>query len=158
VWSSGQRSWVRFPVLPDFLRSGRSGTGSTQPHEESEELFQGNSGSGLENRNWRPWGLVALTTRHTLSTEVGTNFADKRRSLGQYISLAEYRPQSLLFCFLYQNYLENFYYNLHLDLGKVNTTIRNTNIESPRLNWLDTWAACMNIELLRCRIASDLRP
>jgi hypothetical protein len=30
---SGQRSWVRFPALPDFLRSSRSGTGSTQPHE-----------------------------------------------------------------------------------------------------------------------------
>jgi hypothetical protein len=38
LWSSGQsfwvqiqRSWVRFPVLPDFLRSRGSGTGSTQP-------------------------------------------------------------------------------------------------------------------------------
>jgi hypothetical protein len=37
-WSSGQISWlqihrsqVRFPVLPDFLRSSGSGTGSTQP-------------------------------------------------------------------------------------------------------------------------------
>jgi hypothetical protein len=26
-----QRSWVRFPVLPDYLRSSRSGTGSIQP-------------------------------------------------------------------------------------------------------------------------------
>jgi hypothetical protein len=25
--------WVRFPALPDFLRSSESGTGSTQPHE-----------------------------------------------------------------------------------------------------------------------------
>jgi hypothetical protein len=24
---------VRFPALPDFLRSGGSGTGSTQPHD-----------------------------------------------------------------------------------------------------------------------------
>jgi hypothetical protein len=31
--SSGQRSWVRFPALPDFLRCGGSGTGSTQPRE-----------------------------------------------------------------------------------------------------------------------------
>jgi hypothetical protein len=31
-----------------------------------EELFQGNSGSSLENRDWRPWGSVALTTRHSL--------------------------------------------------------------------------------------------
>jgi hypothetical protein len=40
LWSSGQSFWlqiqrsrVRFPVLPDFLSSNRSGTGSTQPRE-----------------------------------------------------------------------------------------------------------------------------
>jgi hypothetical protein len=40
LWSSGQSSWlqiqkpwVRFPALPDFLRSSGYGTGSTQPHE-----------------------------------------------------------------------------------------------------------------------------
>jgi hypothetical protein len=27
-WLEIQRSWVRFPVLPDFLRSSRSGMGS----------------------------------------------------------------------------------------------------------------------------------
>jgi hypothetical protein len=40
LWSSGQSSWlqiqrslVRFPALPDFLRSNGSGTVSTQPRE-----------------------------------------------------------------------------------------------------------------------------
>jgi hypothetical protein len=40
LWSSDQNSWiqiqrsrVRFPALPDFLRSSGSGTGSTHPRE-----------------------------------------------------------------------------------------------------------------------------
>jgi hypothetical protein len=40
LWSSGQSSWlqirrsrVRFPMLPDFLRSSESGTVSTEPRE-----------------------------------------------------------------------------------------------------------------------------
>jgi hypothetical protein len=40
LWSSDQSSWlqiqrsrVRFPALPDFLRSRGSGTWSTQPRE-----------------------------------------------------------------------------------------------------------------------------
>jgi hypothetical protein len=40
LWPSGQISWlqiqrsrVRFPAVPDFLRSSGSGTGSTQPRE-----------------------------------------------------------------------------------------------------------------------------
>jgi hypothetical protein len=42
LWSSGQcswlqiqRSWVRFPALPDFLRISRSGTGFTEPRESN---------------------------------------------------------------------------------------------------------------------------
>jgi hypothetical protein len=42
LWSSGQSSWLQiqrsrvpFPVLPDFLRSSGSGTGSTQPREDN---------------------------------------------------------------------------------------------------------------------------
>jgi hypothetical protein len=32
-WLEIQRSRVRFPALPDFLRNSRSGTGSAQPRE-----------------------------------------------------------------------------------------------------------------------------
>jgi hypothetical protein len=34
-WLQIQTSWVRFPALPDFLRSSGSGTGSTQPREDN---------------------------------------------------------------------------------------------------------------------------
>jgi hypothetical protein len=42
LWCNGQSSWlqiqrsrVRFPALPDFLRSSGSGRGSTQPREDN---------------------------------------------------------------------------------------------------------------------------
>jgi hypothetical protein len=56
LWSSGQSSWlqiqrprVRFPVLPDFLRSIEPGTGSTQPSEDNWGAnWKKSSGSGVE--------------------------------------------------------------------------------------------------------------
>jgi hypothetical protein len=68
LWSSGQSFWVRFPALPDFLRSRGSGTVSTQPREDNwGATWKKSSGSGLENRDLRWWESVVLTTRHPLS-------------------------------------------------------------------------------------------
>jgi hypothetical protein len=57
LWSSGQSSWlhiqrsrVRFPALPYFLRSSGSGTGPLSLMSTTEELLERNrSASGLEN-------------------------------------------------------------------------------------------------------------
>jgi hypothetical protein len=38
-WLQIQKSRVRFPALPDFLRSSVSGMGSTQPRRITEELL-----------------------------------------------------------------------------------------------------------------------
>jgi hypothetical protein len=52
LWSSGQsawlQTWVRFPALPDFLRSSSSAKGSTQPREDNwEATWKDSSGSSL---------------------------------------------------------------------------------------------------------------
>jgi hypothetical protein len=48
----------------------------------TEELLEGkSSGSGLENREYGS-GDPSLTKWQPISAKVGTNFADKRRSIG----------------------------------------------------------------------------
>jgi hypothetical protein len=66
LWSSGQSSWlqiqrsrVRFPTLPDFLRSSESGMGSSLPREYTQELL-GRKSSGSSLESWE-YGLKDLS-------------------------------------------------------------------------------------------------
>jgi hypothetical protein len=94
LWSSGQSFWlqiqrfqVRSPALPDFLGSKVS----TQPRED-------NRGATRMKKYLLRYRKPRLTTvgircaDHATSSNqqnVSTNFAEKRRSLGRYSSLAD---------------------------------------------------------------------
>jgi hypothetical protein len=56
----------------------------------TEDLLERkSSGSGLENRDYGRWNILADHAIPLYPQNVGTNFADKRGSLGRYSSLAD---------------------------------------------------------------------
>jgi hypothetical protein len=83
-------SRVRITALPDFLRSSGSETGSTLLVSTIKELLGRNSsGSGLEIREYGRRDPSRCPRGTLYPKKVGTNFADKWRSLVQYSLLAD---------------------------------------------------------------------
>jgi hypothetical protein len=104
VWSSGQSSWLqiqrsgldfrRYQIVWEVVGLERGPLSLVSTTEEL--LGRKNSGSCLESRGYGHREPPRWPRDTLYPQRVGTNFADKRQSLGQYSLFRELKPRSFL--------------------------------------------------------------